>query len=68
MDYGFGAVLDVPHMINEIWFAKKYKLEIKTVVKPFDKDDNYHVTNEANWTRYHYQPDFSEWLKLLKTQ
>ena len=40
--------LDVLRMINEDFdFAKKYKLEIKTVVKPFDKNDNYHVTNEA---------------------
>ena len=48
MDYGFGAVFGCPaHDQRDFDFAKKYKLEIKTVVKPFDKDDNYHVTNEA---------------------
>ena len=28
-------------------FAKKYNLNIKTVVKPFDKNDTYNVEGEA---------------------
>ena len=48
MDYGFGAVFGCPaHDQRDFDFAKKYKLDIKTVVKPFDKDDNFKVDNEA---------------------
>ena len=48
MDYGFGAVFGCPaHDQRDFDFAKKYKLEIKTVVKPTDKDDNYSVSDEA---------------------
>ena len=35
MDYGFGAVFGCPaHDQRDFDFAKKYKLEIKTVVRP----------------------------------
>ena len=35
MDYGFGAVFGCPaHDQRDFDFAKKYNLEIKTVVKP----------------------------------
>ncbi len=48
MDYGFGAVFGCPaHDQRDFDFAKKYKLEIKTVVKPHDQDDNFKVENEA---------------------
>ena len=48
MDYGFGAVFGCPaHDQRDFDFAKKYKLEIKTVVRPVDKDDTYKVENEA---------------------
>ena len=48
MDYGFGAVFGCPaHDQRDFDFAKKYNLEIKTVVKPEDMDDSYRVTNEA---------------------
>ncbi len=48
MDYGFGAVFGCPaHDQRDFDFAKKYNLEIKTVVKPHDKDNSYEVTNEA---------------------
>ncbi len=48
MDYGFGAVFGCPaHDQRDFDFAKKYKLEIKTVVRPIDKDDTYKVENEA---------------------
>ena len=37
MDYGFGAVFGCPgHDQRDFDFAKKYNLEIKTVVKPYD--------------------------------
>jgi leucyl-tRNA synthetase len=48
MDYGFGAVFGCPaHDQRDFDFAKKYNLEIKTVVKPEDQKDNYQVTDEA---------------------
>ena len=48
MDYGFGAVFGCPaHDQRDFDFAKKYNLEIKTVVRPIDKDDSYKVTKEA---------------------
>ena len=48
MDYGFGAVFGCPaHDQRDFDFAKKYNLEIKTVVKPFDEKADYRVENEA---------------------
>ena len=48
MDYGFGAVFGCPaHDQRDFDFAKKYNLEIKTVVKPKNKTDDFKVTNEA---------------------
>ena len=48
MDYGFGAVFGCPgHDQRDFDFAKKYNLEIKTVVKPNDKEDNFKVKEEA---------------------
>ena len=48
MDYGFGAVFGCPaHDQRDFDFAKKYNLEIKTVVKPIDKSDDFKVTKEA---------------------
>ncbi len=48
MDYGFGAVFGCPaHDQRDFDFAKKYNLNIKTVVKPFDKNDTYKVEGEA---------------------
>ena len=48
MDYGFGAVFGCPaHDQRDFDFAKKYNLEIKTVVRPIDKDDSYKVDKEA---------------------
>ncbi len=48
MDYGFGAVFGCPaHDQRDFDFAKKYNLEIKTVVKPLDENENFEVSNEA---------------------
>ena len=48
MDYGFGAVFGCPaHDQRDFDFAKKYNLEIKTVVKPNGENDNFVVTSEA---------------------
>ena len=48
MDYGFGAVFGCPaHDQRDFDFAKKYNLEIKTVVKPYDKKENFEVKDEA---------------------
>ena len=48
MEYGFGAVFGCPaHDQRDFDFAKKYNLEIKTVVRPDDKDSKYTVGKEA---------------------
>ena len=48
MDYGFGAVFGCPaHDQRDFDFAKKYNLEIKTVVKPKNENDSFQVKNEA---------------------
>ena len=48
MDYGFGAVFGCPgHDQRDFDFAKKYNLDIKTVVRPVDKSDNFKVEREA---------------------
>ena len=48
MDYGFGAVFGCPaHDQRDFDFAKKYNLEIKTVVKPFNAKNNFKVIDEA---------------------
>ncbi len=47
MDYGLGAVFGCPaHDQRDFDFAKKYNLEIKTVVRPKNKDELYNVTTE----------------------
>ena len=44
MDYGFGAVFGCPaHDQRDFDFARKYDLEIKTVVKPDSEKDNFKV-------------------------
>ena len=48
MDYGFGAVFGCPaHDQRDLDFALKYKLPVKTVVKPIDKDEDYKVEKDA---------------------
>ncbi len=48
MDYGFGAVFGCPaHDQRDFDFAKKYNLEIKTVVKPTNEDDSFEASKEA---------------------
>jgi len=48
MDYGFGAVFGCPaHDQRDLDFALKYKLQVKTVVKPIDENDEFHVTDKA---------------------
>ena len=48
MDYGFGAVFGCPaHDQRDFDFAKKYKLNIRTVVRPEEKDDDFQVKDEA---------------------
>ena len=48
MDYGFGAVFGCPaHDQRDFDFAKKYNLEIKTVVRPFNEENEFKVKNEA---------------------
>ena len=48
VDYGFGAVFGCPaHDQRDYDFAKKYDLEIKTVVKPKEENDDFKVSKEA---------------------
>ena len=48
MDYGFGAVFGCPaHDQRDFDFAKKYNLQIKTVVKPEEAPDDFMVKDEA---------------------
>ena len=48
MDYGFGAVFGCPaHDQRDFDFAKKYNLEIKTVVRPEDENENFEVKEKA---------------------
>ena len=48
MDYGFGAVFGCPaHDQRDFDFAKKYNLDIKTVVRPLDKNEKFEVSDEA---------------------
>ena len=48
MDYGFGAVFGCPaHDQRDFDFAKKYNLNITTVVKPNDENDNFKVSKES---------------------
>ncbi len=48
MDYGFGAVFGCPaHDQRDFDFAKKYNLDIKTVVKPDGQGDEFEVKDEA---------------------
>ena len=48
MDYGFGAVFGCPaHDQRDFDFAKKYNLEIKTVVRPKNEDENFKVKDKA---------------------
>ena len=49
MDYGFGAVFGCPaHDQRDFDFAKKYDLQIKTVVKPINENDNFIVESEPH--------------------
>ena len=48
MDYGFGAVFGCPaHDQRDYEFAKKYNLEIKTVVRPTNEPEDFEVKKEA---------------------
>jgi leucyl-tRNA synthetase len=49
MDYGLGAVFGCPgHDQRDFDFAKKYNLEIKTVVKPTNEADSFKVTDKPH--------------------
>ena len=66
MEYGFGAVFGCPaHDQRDFDFAKKYNLEIKTVVKPENESDNFKVENEAySGTGEIINSDFLNGLKV----
>tara|TARA_B110000444_G_scaffold256672_1_gene293513 strand:+ start:8001 stop:10541 length:2541 start_codon:yes stop_codon:yes gene_type:complete len=66
MDYGLGAVFGCPaHDQRDLDFAKKYNLNIKTVVKPNKTDVTYKVTDEAySGSGYLINSDFLNGLKV----
>ena len=48
MDYGFGAIFgSAGHDQRDLDFARKYKLDVLPVVKPFDHEGNLVIKNEA---------------------
>ena len=48
MDYGLGSIFGCPaHDQRDLDFALKYKLPIKTVVKPKEKNDDYKISDKA---------------------
>ena len=48
MDYGFGAVFGCPaHDQRDLDFALKYDLDVKTVVKPINENNEFKIKNEA---------------------
>ncbi len=48
MDYGFGAVFGCPgHDQRDLDFALKYGLNVNTVVRPYDKSEEFKVLKEA---------------------
>ena len=48
MDYGLGAVFGCPaHDQRDLDFANKYKLTVKTVVRPDQNNTDFTITNEA---------------------
>jgi leucyl-tRNA synthetase len=48
MDYGFGAVFGCPaHDQRDLDFALKYNLNVKTVVKPDENENDFTVTDKA---------------------
>ena len=65
MDYGLGAVFGCPaHDQRDLDFAKKYSLEINTVVTPDLKDLNFKVNDEAyTGPGYIFNSSFLDGLK-----
>ena len=66
MDYGFGAVFGCPaHDQRDFDFAKKYNLDIKTVVRPNDENDNFKVKDKAySGTGFIINSNFLNGLKV----
>ena len=65
MDYGLGAVFGCPaHDQRDLDFAKKYNLDVTTVVKP-EINKNFEVTNEAyTGEGYLFNSKFLDGLKV----
>jgi len=66
MDYGLGAVFGCPaHDQRDLDFAKKYNLNVKTVVRPNDADETYQVKEEAyTGSGVLFNSDFLNGLKV----
>ena len=54
------------HDQRDFDFAKKYNLDIKTVVRPYDKGDDYEVTDEAILGRSFNKLRFFKWYRGAK--
>ena len=66
MDYGLGAVFGCPgHDQRDLDFARKYNLNVKTVVKPNIEDKDFKVENEAyTGTGYIFNSSFLDNLRV----
>ena len=69
MDYGFGAVFGCPgHDQRDLDFAIKYKLPVKTVVKPNDENDSFVVKHEAyTGSGVIINSKFFKWIKSSRS-
>ena len=65
MDYGFGAVFGCPgHDQRDLDFALKYKLPIKTVVRPIDENENFfQLKKKLTQERHNNKPKFLNGMK-----
>ena len=67
MDYGLGCIWVSAHDQRDFDFAKKYNLDIKTVVRPYDKGDDYKVTDESISSRRSFNKlRFFKWYRCAK--
>ena len=65
MDYGFGAVFGCPgHDQRDLDFALKYKLKVKTVVRPYNEKDDFKISRKAyTGPGYIFNSSFLDGLK-----
>ena len=70
MDYGLGAVFGCPaHDQRDLDFARKYNLNVKTVVTPERDNNNFRVENESfTGSGFIFNSSFLNGLKAQKSR